>query len=159
VISRPCRFLVETKQARSGLARRAGRNVVVVLIGCAPGSVAGEDPSHCRVACSPSGEVSYLHQRFSAQNAHESVVTHPRHQRGQLAGQIRHSSPIRKQRFPKRIAHSVLQLRGTESHIGRVHAQRRRQFFCRLSKLLRRSGEHSRLENRCRERPRTSSRR
>ena len=59
VISRPCRLLVETKQAQSGLARRAGRNVVVVLTGCTPGSVASEDPSHCREACSPSGEVSH----------------------------------------------------------------------------------------------------
>ena len=150
------RSLIETERAQSVSKLRAGRNVVV-LIGCAPCSVAGEDPSHCRVACRPRGEVSHLHQSFPAQNAHETVVTHARHQRGQLAGQIGDSLPIRKQRFPKRIAHSVLQLSGKESRIGSLHARRRGQFSSRFPELLGRSREHPRLECRRCERPCTSN--
>ena len=152
VFFRSYRSLVKPQRARSGSALHARRNVVV-LIGCAPCSVAGEDPSHCRVACRPCREVSHLHQSFPTQNAHETVVTHARHQRGQLAGQIGDSLPIRKQRFPKRIAHSVLQLSGKKPRIGSLHARRRRQFSCRFSKLLGRSREHPRLERRRCERP------
>lgn len=159
VFFRSYRSLVKPQRARSASALHAGRNVVLALIGCAPGSIAGEDSSHCRVACRPRGEVSHLHQSFSAQNAHETVVTHPRHQRGQLAGQIGDSLPIRKQRFPKRIAHSVLQLSGKKSRIGSLHARRGRQFSCRFPELLGRSREHPWLECRRCERPCTCNRR